>query len=101
MALGKKTGGRVAGTPNKATAEIKVLAGAYSAEAIEILINIARNADGDAAKVAACKELLDRGHGKAMQNTEISSRNGEGFVLNVVTGIPDRTPKVVDQPPQD
>jgi len=72
MAQGRKTGGRIAGTPNKATAEIKTLAGAYSAETIKILIGIARNADSDAAKVAACRELLDRGHGKAKQSTELS-----------------------------
>ena len=67
MAQGKKTGGRTAGTPNKATEEIRTLAGAYSSETVEILIGIARNADSDAAKVAACRELLDRGHGKPRQ----------------------------------
>ncbi|MGB9153118.1 MAG: hypothetical protein WCD70_08540 [Alphaproteobacteria bacterium] len=85
MAQGKKTGGRVAGTPNKATAQIKTLAGAYSAEAVDILISVARNADSDAAKVAACRELLDRGHGKAKQTIDldanINATNNENALL--------------------
>ncbi|MDR3448169.1 MAG: hypothetical protein P4M15_00190 [Alphaproteobacteria bacterium] len=85
MAQGKKTGGRVAGTPNKATAQIKTLAGAYSAEAVDILISVARNADSDAAKVAACRELLDRGHGKASQRLDvdanINAANNENALL--------------------
>lgn len=72
MAKGTKTGGRQIGIPNKATAEIRTLASAYSAEAISILVEIARNADSDTAKIAACRELLDRGHGKARQATDIN-----------------------------
>lgn len=67
MAKGRKTGGRQAGVPNRATAELKAVAGEYTAEAIEILIGIARASESDAAKVSACRELLDRGHGKSTQ----------------------------------
>ena len=67
MAKGKKTGGRAAGTPNKATADVKAIAGQYSTEAVEILISIARASESDAAKVSAVKEILDRAHGKAAQ----------------------------------
>ena len=67
MAKGVKTGGRKAGTPNKATAEIKTLAREYTHEAIEALVNVIRSTDSDSARVAAIRELLDRGHGKATQ----------------------------------
>lgn len=67
MAKGKKTGGRVAGTPNKVTADVKAVAGQYSTEALEILIGIARASESDAARVSAIKEILDRAHGKAPQ----------------------------------
>lgn len=67
MAAGVKTGGRQKGSLNKATAEIKKIAGKYTREAVEILASIARKSDSDAARVAAVKELLDRGHGKASQ----------------------------------
>ncbi|MGB9151823.1 MAG: hypothetical protein WCD70_01920 [Alphaproteobacteria bacterium] len=73
MAHGTKTGGRTAGTPNKATAEIKAIAGMHSVEVVDILIDLARNADSDAAKVSACKELLDRGHGKASQRLDVDA----------------------------
>lgn len=67
MAKGRKTGGRVAGTPNKATADVKAIAGQYSTEAVDILINIARTSESDPAKVSAIKEILDRAHGKPAQ----------------------------------
>lgn len=74
MAKGKKTGGRVAGTPNKATADIKALAGEYTGAAIAELARLAKNAESEAARVAAIKELLDRGHGKAAQAVELSGK---------------------------
>lgn len=67
MAKGVKTGGRVAGTPNKATAEIKAIARQHAPEAIEALVNVIRSTDSDAARVSAIKELLDRGYGKSTQ----------------------------------
>lgn len=67
MAAGRKTGGRVKGTPNKATADVKAAAQKYTDEAVRTLANIMRKAESDAARVAACKEILDRGHGKATQ----------------------------------
>lgn len=59
--------GRKAGTPNKATAEIKALAQAHAATAIAELARLATGSESDAARVAAIKELLDRGYGKASQ----------------------------------
>lgn len=70
MAAGKKTGGRQKGTPNKATADVRAAAQQYTAEAIEALAVIMRESESDAAKVAAIKEILDRGHGKARQTIE-------------------------------
>lgn len=68
MAKGIKTGGRVAGVPNRATAEVKKAAQEYTAEAIAALVGILRNPDSPpAARIAAARELLDRGHGKAVQ----------------------------------
>lgn len=65
MAQGRKTGGRVAGTPNKATASVKALAGEYGPAAIKRLATLMDEAESEAAQVAACKELLDRAYGKA------------------------------------
>jgi hypothetical protein len=78
MAKGKKTGGRVAGVPNKATAEIKALAQAHAAVAIKELARLAVEAQSEQARVAAIKELLDRGYGKSAQ--AVTGEGGEGAV---------------------
>lgn len=64
--------GRKKGVPNKSTAEIKELAQTYSAKALETLSAIMRNSDNDTARIAAAKELLDRGYGKVTQPMEHS-----------------------------
>lgn len=67
MAKGKKTGGRKAGTPNKATAEIKDIAKQHGPAAIARLADLMMTATSEAAQVAAANSLLDRGYGKAAQ----------------------------------
>lgn len=73
MAAGRKTGGRAKGVPNRATADIKAAAQQYTTEAVEALATIMRDSESDAAKVAAIKEILDRGHGKARQSMDIDA----------------------------
>lgn len=72
MAKGKKTGGRVAGTPNKATREIKELAQSHAPAAIARLAFLAEKAESEAASVAACNSLLDRAYGKAPQAVQVN-----------------------------
>lgn len=63
---GKREGaGRPAGSPNKATADIKAIAREYTDEAMLALVNVIRSTESDAARVSAIKELFDRGFGKA------------------------------------
>lgn len=75
---GKREGaGRPAGSRNKVTADIKELAQSFGEEAITHLVEIARNGDAPpAARVAAVKEILDRGYGKAKQDVELTGANG-------------------------
>jgi len=84
MAKGKKTGGRTAGTPNKATAEVKTLAQEHGADVIKTLARLVKEADSDQAKIAAGRELLDRAYGKATQHV---SGNLDA-VIQVITGVP-------------
>lgn len=74
MAKGIKTGGRKAGTPNKATAAIKDIAGQYTEQAVTTLVSILAGGEGipAAAQVAAAKELLDRAHGKPGQSVDLT-----------------------------
>ncbi len=67
-----KTGGRKAGTPNRATAEVKALAQAHGASAIAELARLATGAQSEQARVSACKELLDRAYGRSPQSLSLS-----------------------------
>jgi len=67
-APGERRGGRQKGTPNKATVEIKDAAREHGAAAITRLAHLMVKAESEAAQVAACKEILDRGYGKAPQH---------------------------------
>lgn len=68
MPKGAKYGGRQKGTVNKVTAEIGEIAREYGPGAVEKLWHIATKSKSDSAKVAAIKEVLDRGYGKAAQS---------------------------------
>ncbi len=65
-----KTGGRVAGTPNRSTAAIKEMAGKYSEKVIKELARLAIHGINEPTRVSACRELLDRGFGKPTQSRE-------------------------------
>lgn len=67
MAKGFKTGGRTAGTPNKATGEIKALARTYAPDALKELARLATKAESEQARVSAANAILDRAYGKPAQ----------------------------------
>jgi len=56
--------------------EVKELARQYGPEAIAELARLAIKAESEAARVAAIKELLDRGYGRAVQPIEGSVTYG-------------------------
>lgn len=65
---GERRGGRQPGTPNKVTATLKEYAAPYTTEAIDGLVTLARSENTPAAaRVAAWREVLDRGVGKPHQ----------------------------------
>src|SRR5262245_22406447 len=64
---GERRGGRQKGTPNKATAEVKVLAQKYAPAAIDELGRLSTEAKSETARVAAANSLLDRAYGRPMQ----------------------------------
>src|ERR1700678_572862 len=86
---GERRGGRKAGTPNKATADVRALAQQYTAPAIRSLAAVAGllpeaegKAESEAARVGALKELLDRGHGRAVQGVTLGpdAENGPAII---------------------
>jgi hypothetical protein len=65
MAAGQKTGGRTAGTPNKATAEVRALAGQHGPAAIAELPRLTREAESEQARISACNAICDRAYGRS------------------------------------
>ena len=69
-----KTGGRAAGTPNKATASVKQIASEYTESAVSTLASIMTDSEQPAiARISAAREVLDRAHGKPAQFVEIDA----------------------------
>ena len=73
---GERRGGRRKGSRNKIGADVRAAAQQYTAEAVKTLAEIMTNSDSDAARVAATRELLDRGHGKAVQPNTHAGEDG-------------------------
>lgn len=71
--------GRPKGALNKSTKDIKALAQKHTPAALRTLVGVMAKSESDAARVAAARELLDRGHGKAPQPQ--TGEGGTGPVL--------------------
>jgi len=85
MAKGRKTGGRKPGVPNKATRELKEIAQQYTTKAIHTLLDIMEHGQTEAARVAAAREVLDRGYGRpAGSGTQVNVSAASGQQLNIV-----------------
>ena len=80
-----KVGGRAKGTLNHATADIRELARVHGPAVIQRLIELSHDQSGSVA-VAASRELLDRGYGKAPQPHDGDGQGGP-VVLKVITGV--------------
>jgi hypothetical protein len=63
--------GRPKGALNKATADVKIAAQAYTDRALKTLASIMDNSESDTARVAAANSILDRGHGKPKQSMDV------------------------------
>jgi hypothetical protein len=78
---GKRLGaGRPNGAANKIAHDVRALARDYSGDAIVELAKLAGlvpdhpSAQSEQARIAALKELLDRGHGKAPQSIDLTAQ---------------------------
>lgn len=64
MTLGRKTGGRQKGTPNKATTKVRELTGEHGPAAVGVLVEIMTRGTTEASRLAAAREVLDRPYGR-------------------------------------
>lgn len=71
---GRREGaGRPKGAVNKATADVREAARAFTNDALEVLALIMTSGESEAARVAAANSILDRGHGKPKQSVDVDA----------------------------
>lgn len=73
--------GRKPNSRTKRTQEIIELAQSYADEALDGLRDVMLSSEDDRARVAACKEILDRAIGKPTAAVEITGADGEPLTL--------------------
>ena len=84
MAGGIRPGaGRPSGSKNKVTPEIRAMALKHCPAALETIVHLAANAETEATRLAAAKELLDRAYGKSRQSiaAEVSHQPPRKIIL--------------------
>lgn len=81
---GRRPGaGRPKGAANKATKDVREAAQAFTSDALNTLASIMRDDDQPAAaRVSAASAILDRGHGKPKQATELSGPDGGAIAVS-------------------
>lgn len=70
----KRGRGRPKGSLNKATASVKEAAQAFTNDALEVLAQIMKAGESEAARVAAANSILDRGHGRPKQFMDVDAK---------------------------
>lgn len=84
----RKGAGRPAGSINKSssaqTERLSELAKTYTEEALETLVDVARNGRTDSARVAAANAILDRAYGKCTTAQESSVMTEFPTVIELV-----------------
>jgi hypothetical protein len=68
---GERRGGRKPGVPNKATAEVRLLAREHGPAAIKELARLTTEAQSEQARISACNALLDRAYGRSQVGAPI------------------------------
>ena len=84
-APGERRGGRVKGTPNKISADVRVLAQKYGPAAMAELGRLSVEAESESSRVSAIREILDRAYGKAPQPMEHAGKDGGAIQHQDVT----------------
>ncbi len=69
MALGRKTGGRQKGAPNRATRELKAAFQKHGDELVTALLALTKS-DDERVRLGAIQAALDRGWGRPSQAVE-------------------------------
>lgn len=90
--------GRKKGVPNKVTAEIRAIAQLHATKAIEELARLMSKGKSEMARIAAARELLDRGYGKSTQPLSGDPDNPSVFPDKIEIRV---TRPTIDRPPDE
>lgn len=94
---GKRLGsGRRKGSLNKLTVDLKNKAGEYTAEAIQVFVDVMRDPEAPAAvRVQAADKLLDRSHGKPAihVDAQVSGKMDAAMLIRLETEMIERLAK--------
>ena len=91
---GERRGGRKAGTPNKIAHDFSEIARRFGPQAIRAIQKLAKHAQSEQVRLAAWKEILDRGYGKPLATATVQE-TGKIEVIHRVIVYPDE-PAVVE-----
>lgn len=83
MAKGKKTGGRAAGTPNKATADVRAVIALIAERNIEQVEQWLKDIDDPAKRIGLFLDLCEY-HIPKLARTEHTGKDGKDLTVEVV-----------------
>ena len=66
---------------------MRELAQMHGEKAIATLVQLMGSADSDSARIAAAKEILDRGYGKSKSSHEISGLDGAPIIVTEIRRV--------------
>ena len=87
--------GRPKGSPNKATRPLKALAQKHGPEAIKTLLELMREGETHSVRVAAARELLDRGYGNP---ATVVAGDGDGGPVGLSLAVHFMSPEPRPEP---
>ncbi len=85
MALGRKTGGRQRGVPNKATRELKAAFQKHEKKLVTALLALTKS-DDERVRLGAIQACLDRGWGKPAQAVQVGGDPNAPIIFNMRFG---------------
>lgn len=95
MAFKPGESGNPGGRPKKDTTIVD-LARAASPQAIAKIIELANNSSDPKIQIQACREILDRGYGKAAQAVELSGSDGEPLKIGITFNLKDTRKQITE-----
>lgn len=80
-----RKGGRPKGSKDKRPHGLRDATRAYTAEAVKVLVSLIRHGQSEGVRLAATREILDRGWGRPAQS--VTGEDGGAVQIQVVTNV--------------